>query len=184
VRKLMGSTSPRISAGRVRTRRWLRLTLGFMAVWAILPTLVGHRVVVINTSPSVAPGLYVRCASEPAVGQIVDFRIPYSARQYVQGRTGQNGKDWYILKPIAAGPGDRVDTTGSMLVFNGRAVAPMPPNFDSAGRPLPLWRENRVLGPDEFFVFSARIPNSFDSRCYGPITRWEIASVRRPLITW
>jgi hypothetical protein len=60
-------------------------------VWAILPTLVGHRVVVINTSPSVAPGLYVRCASEPAVGRIVDFRIPYSARQYVQGAPARMG---------------------------------------------------------------------------------------------
>jgi type IV secretory pathway protease TraF len=155
-----------------------------MAAWAILPALVGRRVVVINTSPSVAPGLYVRCAIEPAVGQIVDFVIPYCARHYIQGRTGQNGDDWYILKPIVAGPGDRVDTTGSLFVLNGRAIAPMPPNFDSAGRWLPLWRENRILGPDEFFVFSARIPNSFDSRCYGPITRMEIASVRRPLLAW
>jgi conjugative transfer signal peptidase TraF len=155
-----------------------------MAVWAVLPALVGHRVVVINTSPSVVPGLYVRCATEPAVGRIVDFRIPSLARHYVQGRTGQDGEDWYILKPIAAGPGDRVDTTGSSLVINGCAIAPMPPDHDGAGRSLPVWRENRVLGPDEFFVFSARIPNSFDSRCYGPITRREIASVRRPLITW
>jgi type IV secretory pathway protease TraF len=155
-----------------------------MGVWAILPTLFGHRVVVINTSPSVAPGLYVRCAIVPAVGRIVDFRIPYSARHYVQGRTGQDAEDWYILKPILAGPSDRVDTTGPSLVVNGRTIAPMPPGLDGARRPLPVWRENRVLGPDEFFVFSARIPNSFDSRCYGPITRREIASVRRPLITW
>ncbi len=182
--KLMGSASHRISTRRVRTRRWLRLTFGLMAAWAILPTLVGHRVVVINTSPSVTPGLYVRCTIEPAVGRIVDFRIPYRAKQYVEARTRQDGEDWYILKPIAAGPGDRVDTTGSSLVINGRAIAPMPPDFDGAGRPLPVWRENRVLGTDEFFVFSARIPNSFDSRCYGPITRRQIASVRRPLITW
>jgi len=77
-----------------------------------------------------------------------------------------------------------VDTTGSFLVIDGRAIAPMPPNTDSAGRPLPVWRQSRVLGADEFFVFSGRIPNSFDSRCYGPIRREHIESVRRALITW
>jgi conjugative transfer signal peptidase TraF len=182
--KLIGSNVPATSASRAPSRRLLRLSLGVMGVWAILPTLFGHRVVVINTSPSVAPGLYVRCAVEPAVGRIVDFRIPDRAKRYVQGRTGQDGEDWYILKPIAAGPGDRMDTTGSSLVINGRAIAPMPPDFDSTGRPLPVWRENRVLRPDEFFVFSARIHNSFDSRCYGPIRRSQIESVRRPLLTW
>lgn len=165
-------------------RRWLRAAFASLAVVALLPYLVGQRVVVINTSPSVKPGLYVRSRMKPAVGRIVDFRIPPPARAYVRSRTGRDGEDWYILKPIAAGPGDRVDTAGPWLVINGAKVAPMPPAQDRAGRPLPLWRASLVLGPDEFFVFSARIPNSFDSRCYGPISRWQIESVRRPLITW
>ena len=182
--KLIGSNAPATSAHCARSRRLLRLALGVMGVWAILPTLVGHRVVVINTSPSVAPGLYLWSANEPTVGQIIDFRIPDFARPYVQGRTGNNGGDWYILKPIAAGPGDRVDTTGEWLVINGHKMAPMPPPTDSRGRPLPVWRASCVLGPDEFFVFSDRIPNSFDSRCYGPICRQHIETVRRALITW
>jgi conjugative transfer signal peptidase TraF len=168
----------------MRPCRLLRLSLGLTAMWAMLPTVVGQRVIVINTSPSVEPGLYVRCASEPAVGRIVDFRIPDRAKHYVLARTNQPSDDWYILKPIVAGPGDRVNTTGSFLIINGRWIAPMPPGHDSTGRSLPVWRENRVLGPDEFFVFSARIPNSFDSRCYGPIRRAQIEAVRRALITW
>jgi len=182
--KLIGSNAAATSAHRARSRRLLRLALGVMGIWAILPTLVGHRVIVINTSPSVAPGLYLRSASEPAVGRIIDFRIPDFARPYVQGRTGNNGENWYILKPIVAGPGDRVDTTGEWLVINGHKLAPMPPPTDSSGRPLPVWRQSRMLGADEFFVFSDRIPNSFDSRCYGPIRRQDIESVRRALITW
>src|SRR5271155_1911000 len=106
MRKLMDSARGSC-ADRIRSRRWLRLAFGLMGVWAVLPTLVGQRVIVINTSPSVAPGLYMRCAREPAVGQIVDFRIPARARPYVLARTHQTGDDWYILKPIAAGPGDR-----------------------------------------------------------------------------
>ena len=167
-----------------RPKRSLRAAITLLGVLALLPYLVGRRVVVINTSPSVKPGLYVRSRTEPAVGRIVDFRIPPSARAYVRSRTGRDGAEWYILKPIAAGPGDRVDTTGPWLLINGARVAPMPPARDRAGRPLPLWLASRVLGPEEFFVFSARIPNSFDSRCYGPIARRQIESVRRALITW
>lgn len=181
MRKLMKSicTNP---SRLVKSRRWI--TLSVLGVSAILPTLAGSRVVVINTSPSVTPGLYVRCGMKPAVGEIVDFRIPAAARRYVQKRTGQSGEDWFILKPIAAGPGDRVDTTGGELRINGRVLAPMPPRMDGFGNPLPLWIENRVLRAEEFFVFSDRVSNSFDSRCYGPVTRSEIESVRRPLITW
>jgi len=167
-----------------RTRRVLLRLGAIVVVLAILPELGMRRVLVINTSPSVAPGLYLRSSDEPAVGKLVDFCIPPTARDYVRGRTGNSGENWYILKPIVAGPGDRVDTTGDSLIVNGCRIAPMPPRTDGDGRPLPIWRACRVLGADEFFVFSDRIPNSFDSRCYGPIRREQIETVRNPLITW
>ena len=171
--------------GRLRRpRRTLLLAAAALLLVIALPNLGMQRILVINTSPSVAPGLYLRSSEQPAVGKLVDFRIPLAARDYVRGRTGNGGEDWYILKPIAAGPGDRVDTTGPWLVINGRQVAPMPPETDGNGRRLPLWRAYRVLRSGEFFVFSNRIPNSFDSRCYGPITRGQIAAVRRSLIVW
>ena len=162
---------------------WFASLIGLAAL-AASSILFANRQIVINTSPSVKSGLYLRSTATPVVGQIIDFRIPQAARNYIQSRTGQNGEDWYILKPIVAGPGDRIDTTGQWLLINGRQIAPMPPTNDTGGRSLPVWRENRVLGPDEFFVFSNRIPNSFDSRCYGPIERAQIDSVREALLTW
>jgi conjugative transfer signal peptidase TraF len=171
-----------LATRRAGSGRWLALGAG--GAVAVLPALVGSRVVVINTSPSVTPGLYVRCAAEPSVGRIVDFRIPAAARCYIQKRSGQDGGDWFILKPIVAGPGDRVDTTSGELRINGRVIAPMPPMRDGVGNALPRWTQSRILRRDEYFVFSDRISNSFDSRCYGPVTRREIESVRRPLITW
>jgi conjugative transfer signal peptidase TraF len=164
--------------------RFLRASLIAVAVLGVLSICFANRQIVINTSPSVTPGLYIRSNAAPANGQLVEFRIPTSVRSYIQSRTGHNGHDWYILKPVVAGPGDRVDTTGGDLQINGRLVAPMPPMRDGFGSVLPRWTQNRVLGRDEYFVFSDRISNSFDSRCYGPVTRREIESVRRPLITW
>jgi conjugative transfer signal peptidase TraF len=157
---------------------------GLTALLAVFSMLFADRQIVINTSPSVAPGFYIRCSASPRVGAIVDFRIPPAAQAYIFARTGNVGSNWYILKPIAAGPGDQVDTTGDWLVINGRRIAPMPPGTDHSARHLPVWRGNRALGSDEFFVFSGRIPNSFDSRCYGPIDRSQIESVRAPLVTW
>jgi conjugative transfer signal peptidase TraF len=182
MRKLIETMPP--CAHQMRSRRLLRLALGLMATWASLPALVGQRVIVINTSPSVTPGLYVRSKAAPAIGQLVEFRMPVSVQRYIQSRTGHDGREWYILKPVVAGPGDRVDTTGGALRINDKIVAPMPPIWDGFGNALPRWTQSRVLGRDEYFVFSDRISNSFDSRCYGPVTRREIESVRRPLITW
>lgn len=158
--------------------------LTLTAVLAVASTFFADRQVVINTSPSVQPGIYIRSCATPKVGAIVDFEIPTAAQPYIHARSGYSGENWYILKPIIAGPEDQVDTLGDWLVVNGKRIAPMPPREDSAGRPLPIWRGCRRLADNEFFVFSARIPNSFDSRCYGPIQRGEIISVRCPLITW
>ena len=54
---------------------------------------------------------------------------------------------------------------------------------DSESRPLPRWRACRRLGEGEFFVFSNRIPNSFDSRYYGPVRREAIVGVFRLIMT-
>jgi conjugative transfer signal peptidase TraF len=161
-------------------------SLVFTAAFGVASALCANRQIIINTSPSVAPGLYIRSNESLALGRLVDFHIPRAAAAYVRARTSgrTGGESWYILKPIAAGPGDDVDCAGQWLVINGRQVAPMPPRTDGSGCPLPAWREHRRMGPDEFFVFSGRIPNSFDSRCYGPINRGQVTAVRKPLWTW
>jgi conjugative transfer signal peptidase TraF len=174
----------RVHRDRPFVGRRLRFSLSTLLIFIAVASIFGNRQIIINTSGSVVPGVYLRSSDEPSVGKLVDFCIPLAARPYVFERTGSSGENWYILKPIAAGPGDRVSTIGSSLMINGHTIAPMPPKLDSAGRPLPLWRDDRTLGTDEFFVFSGRIPNSFDSRCYGPLRREQIATVRRPLITW
>jgi len=169
---------------RMRRHPLLAISLGAVLSLGVLSRCCADRQIAINTSHSVPPGLYVRSDEEPRIGCLIDFKVPEAARDYLRSRTGSEGHDWYILKPIIAGPGDRVDTTGEWLIINGRRIALMPPPRDAEGRGLPVWREARTLGPAEFFVFSGRIAHSFDGRCYGPVTRAQISSVRRPLFTW
>jgi conjugative transfer signal peptidase TraF len=161
-----------------------RLAVAAMIVaGAFLANTLGGRFILFNASPSAALGFYVASSEEPGVGQLVEFELPAEVRNAFPYVSVCDGNSVRILKPIAAGPGDHLDTVGDWLCINGRRIAPIF-TTDSNGHPLPVWRANRRLGDGEFFVFSSRVPNSFDSRYYGPIRRGDIIAVRRPLWTW
>lgn len=148
----------------------------------VLASTIPPRFIVLNLSPSIAPGLYIICAHEPAVGQLLEFRAPQSARNYFTLRGTKLPTNWFFLKPAIAGAGDRVNTQAHWLVINGTRMARIN-THDFQGRPLPIWRADRVLKKGEFFMFSP-LSNSFDSRCFGPIRRDEIVAVRKPWLTW
>ncbi|MDH3770929.1 MAG: S26 family signal peptidase [Nitrospirota bacterium] len=44
-----------------------------------------------------------------------------------------------------------------------------------------MWTACQVLGADRYFAFSDWVPNSFDSRYFGPVDADEITGVYRPL---
>jgi conjugative transfer signal peptidase TraF len=176
--------APRICPWHVKRRHpWLSGLSAVLLLTAALSLAFADRQIVINTSDSMPRGLYVRTSETPGVGRIIDFPVPPRARAYMRARTGHDGARWYILKTIVAGPGDRVCTLGGELMVNGKRLGAIMPR-DGDGRPLPQWQADRRLGPDEYFAFSDRIPTSFDSRYFGPVTRAQIASVRRPVVTW
>jgi len=157
--------------------------------WAVLPCgafaalgALGPRPAVLwNRSASEPTGLYVRTGARPATGRLIAFHAPAMAFPYGDGRMGYLHRV-PILKEIAAGEGDVVCTQGGTLSINGRWRAPVLAQ-DPRGRSLPQWRGCRELGSGEFFVFSNRIPNSFDSRYYGPVKTPEIVGVFEPLMT-
>lgn len=128
-----------------------------------------------NQTDSEPQGLYVRIPVAPQVGRIIAFHAPAAAFPYADGRMAYL-HEVPILKQVAAGPGDVVCTRGNVLSINGRRRAPVLAQ-DPRGRPLPHWDGCRALGPGEFFVFSDRIPNSFDSRYYGPVASAQILGV-------
>lgn len=166
-----------------RRRTWLSVLIAVLILCGLITHVFRWRFVVLNLSPSIAPGLYVAVDAQPVAGQLAEFPLPQTFRGAFPECSACAREDTLILKPIAAGPGDHVDTTGGWLVINGARLAPIH-THDSQGHAVPVWRAKRVLCSDEFFVFSVRVPNSLDSRYFGPIQRTDIVAVRAPLVTW
>jgi conjugative transfer signal peptidase TraF len=168
-------------------RRWGQTPAIF--AWAVVPCGACAALAVVIPQPSILwnrtasepTGLYIRSSSRPAVGQLIAFRVPAAAFPYADARMSYLRRVT-ILKQIAAGEGDIVCTAAGVLSINGRSRAPVLES-DPRGRPLPQWRGCRALRKDEFFVFSDRIPNSFDSRYYGPVKRAQIVGVFEPVAT-
>ncbi len=147
---------------------------------ALAQALQPAPLILLNDTPSEPPGLYLRTSSAPAIGAMIAFRPPADAWPYV-GQALPARARTSILKTIRAGQGDQVCAERQVLAINGRALARIA-RVDRHGRTLPGWSGCRRLGEGEFFVLSTRIPNSFDSRYYGPVRRTDVLAVYRPLV--
>ncbi len=162
-------------------RRWVLIaSTGLIpAPLALIGWLAPGPLALWNSSPSEPVGLYVRDRAAPAVGRLIAFRPPPDAWPYV-GQTMPERARTSILKTVVASRGDLVCARDARLRLNGRDIAPIAAR-DRLGRALPHWTGCRRLGVDEFFVYSARIANSFDSRYYGPVRRRDVIGVYRPV---
>ena len=134
-----------------------------------------------NASPSEPPGLYVRTSAPVQVGRLVAFLAPPAAYPYAVRRLAYLHQV-PIIKAVGAGEGAHVCTSGGALEINGQRRAAILA-VDSQGVSLPHWRDCRRLLRGEVFVFSDRVPNSFDSRYFGPVDQAKILGVYRPLFT-
>ena len=163
----------------IRRQRLLAMMVIILVAIIVLGQLGFNRFLTINPTDSLPRGVYMNTMSSPAVGELVEFRTPESVVGNIDRRFD------YLIKPIAAGPGDDVDTTSGAVVINGCAVAHSALlEHDSQDRAIIQWRDKRRLNDDEFFVLSTRVPNSLDSRYFGPIRRDDIISVRSCLWSW
>jgi conjugative transfer signal peptidase TraF len=167
--------------GRRRAR--IALVCAAMMGFGLVSTAVNRagRYVLWNDTPSEPEGLYIRARRPPAVGKLASFKAPPAAAGYVARRLSYL-HDTPVLKTLAAGPGSFVCTTSGRLVINGSVEAPILAQ-DGSGARLPHWSGCRRLGRGEWFAYSARVPNSFDSRYYGPLRSDQLIAVYRPVWT-
>jgi conjugative transfer signal peptidase TraF len=142
----------------------------------------------INTSPSLALGLYIITTDNSA--SLVEFCLAgplgtVSLRRGYRDRGVCDDGGAPLLKPLIAGPGDVVQLSPRGICVNGVLLANTAPlSKDTKGRPLKTWPFGRYrVAPGTVWVASSYQPRSFDSRYFGPISTATIRHRLKPLLT-
>lgn len=146
----------------------------------------------VNTSKSIPVGLYWTTNAPIGKGAYVlvcppDAEVFRQARQ--RGYIGAGfcpGDYGYLMKQVAAMQRDTLIVTSEGVRVNGeRLPLSAPRQADKAGRPLPRYRANgTVLDHAEVLLMSAGSPTSFDGRYFGPVSRAQLVTAVKPILTW
>lgn len=146
----------------------------------LLATTVRPALVLINESPSLPKGVYVRAlGGAPVRGAIVAIEQPTSVRPYLTD-LGMP-PEVRLIKRVGAVNGDLVCSDGHSLHAPGRVVEVR--NHDRNGTVLPVWRGCRRLAADELLLLGDT-PTSLDGRYFGPVSVAQIEGVYRETLTW
>jgi signal peptidase I len=86
-----------------------------------------------------------------------------------------------VIKVIAGVPGDSFTVQNGILTINGKTY-PLQ-QTDRAGKPLKRFygESVRKLQKEEYILLSDYVPNSWDSRYWGPV---EIKYIIKPLVVF
>lgn len=144
----------------------------------------------VNVSASAPRGLYRMVTGHPTRGAWVVACVSSQsaalarARGYLRPGPCPGGVQ-PVLKPVVAIAGDVVEIRPEAVTVNGeRLPDSATAASDSLGRELRhvAWGQH-VVGTDELWLVSTRVPNSWDSRYLGPISTEQVWSLARPLWT-
>lgn len=179
------SALARVRCGGAPCRKRRASALLALAAAAILG--LGLPRLRLNLSPSAPPGLWLRTAGEVSRGDWAMGCLPGAAAEFGRLRGYHPGGppaarcpdgSLPVLKRVVAVAGDRVEVGSDGVAVNGRLLPGTAPlTHDSQGRPLPAPPSGALrLGRDELWLLSDHIPNSWDSRYYGPVGRGCVVS--------
>ena len=182
-------------AAQVRCRRGCRRTceralVGVLLAGALAAAVLGLGLHV-NLSASAPRGLYRAIPGTPTRGALVAACVSVEAAALgrARGYLGAGpcvGGVQPVIKPVVALTGDVVEPGPEAIIVNGQ---PLPGSssaeVDSLGLSLPhaVWGRH-VVGADQFWLVSTRVPNSWDSRYLGPFSRSQVRAVAWPVWTW
>ena len=175
---------------------WTKIITTGTSVGGIALLLVGAACQVagarVNTSKSIPLGLYWTTSAPMDKGAYV-LVCPPDAEVFRQARERGNigagfcpGGYGYLMKQVVATQRDTVTVSVEGVRINGDVLplsAPRP--ADTAGRQLPRYEANDfVLGQEEVLLMSDRSATSFDGRYFGPISRSQLKTTIKPILTW
>lgn len=148
--------------------------IGFTAIAPSVPRLVW------NLSASAPVGLYrVSPRAMPDPGDMVIAWIPPNVRELAAHRR-YIPANVPLVKRVAGSRDDLVCAHDEAITINGHRITGRLLE-DSVGRPMPWWQGCRLLGKGEYFLLMDEVPNSFDSRYFGPVGSGDIIGKAVPL---
>ncbi len=112
-------------------------------------------------------------------GEVVVFSPPPPVLAILYTRHWIQKKAW-LMKKVLGLPGDLVCLQHQNVWINQEWIASIA-SEDSQHRALPQLSFCRKLSEDEYFLMSTYIPESFDSRYFGPISRAFLRGEARPI---
>ncbi len=129
-------------------------------------------------STSMTPGWYVTypifLKNNISRNNIILFKPDKNTENYMLSRS------WILpgspmMKYLKGLPGDFVCIRNTEIFINHKKIGDIQ-KLDSQNRPLPRLTFCQTLVHNQFFMMSTRVPNSFDSRYFGPIMREQMIS--------
>lgn len=164
-------------------RRVLTLTLLGLAALGAAAGMPKHPLLVWNASASAPRGLYrLAAVAQLQRGAWLLVRLPDATRRMAAVR-GYLPADIPLIKPVAAVPGEVVCAAGNTVWLASGLVLQRLVR-DGRGQPLPAWCGCRIVVDDEVFLVNPAVPDSFDSRYFGPVPRARVIGQLVPLWTW
>jgi signal peptidase I len=149
---------------------------------AALPDLKTKPPLILNETPSMAKGAYLRVGEVDGLkrGDIIAMPMNNAARNYLVKKLGYT-KDTMLIKRVVGLSGDLVCRHNSVVTINKRTLVAA--RSDRQGNHLQAWNGCRTLSPNQVFLLGDH-PASFDSRYFGPVSRSELAGIYRSAVTW
>jgi len=136
--------------------------------------------VIWNASASAPIGLYrIHPDNDPPVGALVAITPPERLSRWLAAR-GYLPEGVPLLKHVAAKVGQRVCRSGAVMRVGGRPVARALAS-DRRGRALPVWEGCRTLRVGEQLLLNPAVPDSLDSRYFGPLPTSAVIGRATPL---
>ena len=133
-----------------------------------------------NASASVPIGLYaIHPAGGLTAGELLVVRPPAALAQFMAARR-YLALGVPLIKHVAALPGQIVCRSGRKITVDCIAEAEAL-DRDARGRKLPVWQACRKIQSGEVFLMNAGVPDSFDSRYFGPVPDSTIIGSATPL---
>jgi conjugative transfer signal peptidase TraF len=160
----------------------LVISNGLLVAQSFMPNQRHAPLAIINETPSMQKGLYVRIddAQDLKRGEIVALPMPKNAKDYLVDKLGYP-TDTFLIKRVAALPGDIVCRQTDTVTVAGKTLQAKA--RDRHDNVLPTWQGCYKLSNEGVFIQGDH-PGSFDSRYFGPVSRHALSGTYRQVLSW